>query len=72
MGVLYFHNQYYSPVIWFKVWIGLTLVIGETCKDLGSKLVEIDSKEENDQIVGKIKAPLDGIDVFEGRRYMLT
>ena len=28
--------------------------------------------DENDQIVGKIKAPLDGIDVFEGRRYMLT
>ena len=50
----------------------MTLVIGETCKDLGSKLVEIDSKEENDQIVGKINAPLDGIDVFEGRRYMLT
>ena len=50
----------------------MTLVIGETCKDLGSKLVVIDSKVENDQIVGKINAPLDGIGGFEGKRNLLT
>ena len=70
--VLSLYNQYHSPDIRSKLWIGLTLVFGETCKDLGSKLVWIDSKEENDQIVGKINAPLDWIGGFEGRKNLLT
>ena len=36
-----------KPMDWFEA--------NETCKNLGARLVEIDSKEENDQIVTKIK-----------------